>query len=107
MLVDGTPATSVSACSARWHVRPWLEFHWRDWGSDSVVFELRSGQTYQVDALTAAVMACFDEGARSIGELEELIASDLGIATAEVNVAVGDAVTKLLDLRWIEATPAL
>lgn len=88
---------------ARWRKNPRRQFHWLDWGGDSVVFELRSGHTYQFAPMVAAVMACFEEQARSVDELAAAIGSDLGIAADnELRLALVAIVEQLSGLGWIE-----
>jgi PqqD family protein of HPr-rel-A system len=65
---------------ARWAVNPLARFHWRGWGSESVVFEAVSGEMAVLDALEAAVMACFEYGPRDLQTLTEELAADLSMA---------------------------
>lgn len=91
----------------RWRRRPGIELHWRDWGGDSVVFEQRSGHTYQFAPLAAAVMACFEEHDRSLDELTAQIALDLGSAPDnDIRAALEPIVSEFLSLGWIESTDA-
>lgn len=80
---------------------------WRDWGGDSVVFEAYSGHTYQFAPLAAAVMACFEEDARSLDELVAAIAGELGSAPDnELRSAVTAAAEQFRALGWIEPIPS-
>lgn len=54
-LVDGTDPPA-------WRLNPRVRLHWRHLGDAWVLFELLSGQTHQIDNLTAAVLMCFEPG---------------------------------------------
>jgi hypothetical protein len=86
-----------------WRQNPRIELHWRDWGSDSVVLEAISGQTYQFEALAAAAMACFEEQEHSLKQLATALASDLDI---DVDDELRDALLSIIDqfvkLGWLE-----
>lgn len=59
-------------------LHPLLNLHWKQWGGEWVVFEAVSGQTASFDALEAAAIACFEQGALSLPSLVATIAADLG-----------------------------
>lgn len=86
----------------RYRVNPLLDLCWHDWGEDSVVLEARSGQLFHFDALSAAVMACFESGfdteARVLGELR----ADLGRLDEELVETVNSVVTEFCRLGWLE-----
>lgn len=88
---------------AVYRVSPILDLHWRDWGDDSVVLEGTSGQMFQFDALSAALMACFEEGPRSTATVTEQLATDLAIAPdAEFVDTVNAVVEEFRKLGWLE-----
>ena len=41
---------------------PDVTLHWREWDGEYVVFDEASGRTHQLDALTACVLLCVEEG---------------------------------------------
>lgn len=89
--------------ASRWALNPLIEPHWHDWGQDSVVLEARSGQLFQFDALSAAVMACFEDGATELDEVIADLARDLDAAS---DGEFGDTVRALVEefhrLGWLE-----
>ena len=48
---------SLTMVEPVWRLNPLVALDWRDWGGDAVVYEACSGQTHQLDPLTAAVVA--------------------------------------------------
>ena len=90
-----------------WCLNPAAAWRWRDWGGDSVVIELRSGQTLQFDPLSAAVMACIEAGATELADVSALLAPDLGVEDdAVLAESLCTVLERLLKLGWIEAKPA-
>ena len=90
-----------------WRLRRHVSLRWRDWGGDSVVFDLRSGQTYQFAALTAAVLAYLEEGPCTDAALTQSIALDLDCPVdAELQQAVDTSLQRLQGVGWIEPTRA-
>ena len=76
--------------------------HWLDWGGDSVVYEARSGQTYQFAPMAAAVMACLEARPHSEDELAMLIAQDLSVGVDnELRSALKSIVEQFHRLGWI------
>ena len=39
-----------------WQINALVTLHWRDWNGEWVVFDVGSGQTHQMDTLTATVL---------------------------------------------------
>ncbi len=87
-----------------WRLNPLISLHWREWGDDdSVVFEARSGQLFQFDALSAALMACFEEQPRAVDEVTGLLAADLAATVdAEFHDTVAAIVQQFRRLGWLE-----
>ncbi len=84
-------------------VRPGIELHWRDWGGDSVAYEARSGQIFHFDALSAAVMGCFELKATTMTEVCATLAQDLeGVSAQDLGDAVGHIVDNFRRLGWLE-----
>lgn len=103
---DPAVAAAAAAPAARWRKSPERTLHWRDWGGDSVVFEQYSGHTYQFAPLAAAVMACFEEDARSFEELAGVIAAALDTEPDnELRSALTAIVEQFRRLGWIEQVP--
>jgi PqqD family protein of HPr-rel-A system len=86
-----------------WRRNPRRRLFWRDWGGDSVVFEERSGHTYQFAPLAAAVMAGFEEHATTFDALARSIAETLGTTDDnELRAALVPVIEQFRDLGWIE-----
>ena len=86
-----------------WRINPLIDLHWQDWGGDSVALEACSGQLFQFDPLWAALMACFEQGLRSVDEVAAALASDLGLdADGEFRETVLAIVQEFRRLGWLE-----
>lgn len=83
---------------------PLAVLSWRSWGEDYLAFEARSGQLVELDVLAAAAMACLEESQRTVAELTDELARDLGQhADAELVDAVEQIVRQFRRLGWVEA----
>lgn len=102
-------AVTPSPTRTAWRLRRHASLRWRDWGGDSVVFERRSGQTYQFAPLAAAVLASLEESPQRQSTLVHLIAGDLGCPVDEdLLQAVVTSLHRLQAIGWIEpASPPL
>ncbi len=73
---------------AVFRLNPLVQLHWRDFDGDWVLFEALSGQTHQLDAVTAAVLMCFESGASlSRPDLLATLAIDFGITMPATEAA--------------------
>ena len=82
---------------------PLIELHWRDWGDDSVVLEACSGQLFHFDALSAAIMACFEDGPKRLEQVLDALSSDLGTSvSADLRETVASVVEEFRRLGWLE-----
>lgn len=91
------------ATTTAWRPNPLIELHWRDWGEDSVVLEACSGQLFQFDPLSAATMACFEEGPRRFDEVLDALSSDLGVTPdGEFRDTLLAIVEEFRRLGWLE-----
>ena len=45
------------------------QLHWREWNDEFIVFDLATGRTHLLDAMTAGVLLCLENGRKSQGEL--------------------------------------
>lgn len=109
MTSSATPSLSRTAGSPNiraWSLNPVIRLRWRDWGEDSVVFEARSGDTLVFDPLSAAVMACIEDGTSDLDSLAATLAADLGIgADGTFMDALCTVLERLIRLGWIEPAP--
>ncbi len=95
-----------AASGEPWRLNPGAQWHWRDWGAESVVFEVRSGDTLLFDPLSAAVMACIESGASGRDELVTMLRADLDVdAVPEFSQTLETILDRLFRLGWIEPKP--
>lgn len=93
----------METASPVWGLNPVVRLHWRDWGDDSIAFEERSGQLFQMDALAAAAMACLEEQPLTEQQVAQALASDLGQAVDdELRDTVSEIVAYFHRLGWVE-----
>lgn len=97
-LVSAAPAVVPD----RHRLNPLVELHWRDWGEDSVVLEARSGQLFEFDALSAALMGYFESGLTSEAEVLAELQADLGAVDDELVDTVRSLVQEFRRLGWLE-----
>ena len=96
----------MSADDLVWHLNPLLKLHWRDWGGDAVVLESTSGQTHQLDRLTAAVVAAFEESPATSTDLCARLAADLSdVDGAQLQASISPIIDRLALMGWLR--PAL
>lgn len=62
-----------------WQINGLVTLHWRDWNGEWVVFDVGSGQTHQMDTLTATVLMLLETAPASQFELAMLTADALSI----------------------------
>jgi PqqD family protein of HPr-rel-A system len=97
------PESASPALTDRWSINPLIDLHWSDWGDDSVVFDSCSGQMFQFDALSAAIMACFEDGMCCLDEVVAAVAGDLGMPPdPELGETVSAVVEQYRRLGWLE-----
>lgn len=66
-----------------WQLSALVSLHWRCWDDEFVVFDAGSGQTHQLDALTASTLMMLELAASSLDELTTRVADELDIAADE------------------------
>ncbi len=83
-------------------LNPLIDLHWRDWGADSVAMEAMSGEVHRIDPLSAALLACFEAGARTEAQAKAQLLADLGDdGNAAVLGALDAAVCRFRHLGWL------
>jgi hypothetical protein len=92
----------VSSEATRFRVNPLIDLRWDDWGEDSVVLEARSGQLFQFDALSAAVIGLFEAGLELQADVLSELRSDLGTQDAELGATLHVLVQEFRRLGWLE-----
>ena len=53
------------------------QLHWREWNDEFIVFDLATGRTHLLDAMTAGVLLCLENGGKSQGELMSELSESL------------------------------
>ena len=82
--------SSLTAASEQtaYILNPLIQLHWRQLDDDWVVFEVLSGQTHQIDKVTAAVLMSFEAGtALSSVELLVLLAREFNVIVDNASAA--------------------
>lgn len=60
-----------------WHLNPLTSLHWRFWDDEWAVFDVGSGQTHQMDTLTAVVLMTVEVSSVDTSELMSRLVTDL------------------------------
>lgn len=76
-----------------WHLNTLASLHWRRWDDEWVVFDVGSGQTHQMDTLTAVTLMVVDDTPVPLAELGSRVAAELLIPS---NQELFDALNGIL-----------
>ena len=96
---------SQSPCLVVWHLNMLASLHWRCWNDEWVVFDVGSGQTHQMDTLTAVTLMMVESTASTLPELVSRIADELLIPSDnQLSDAVGGILEQLAATGLIEST---
>ena len=99
---------TVTSGQAAYKLNPLIQLHWRQLDDDWVVFEVLSGQTHQIDKVTAAVLMSFEEGtALSSVELLVLLAREFNVIVDNASAAPISSVLDRLAALGLIAPPTL
>jgi PqqD family protein of HPr-rel-A system len=86
-------------------LNPAIGLHWRHWNFEWVVFDVASGNTHQLDELTACALLCLEEAPLHA----ELLVTEVAAATHLTEVAIEPflrgAMDQLTQLGLIENVP--
>ena len=78
--------------------------HWRCWNDEWAVFDVGSGQTHQMDTLTAVTLMMVDTTPVDLHELVDRVADELFIpANPELFNALKDTLDRLVAAQLIES----
>jgi len=77
-----------------WQINALVTLHWRDWNGEWVAFDVGSGQTHQMDTLTATVLMLLETTPASQFELAMLTADALAVPSDH---AFSTALSGILD----------
>lgn len=90
-----------------WRLNSLVAIHWRCWSDEWAVFDVGSGQTHQMDTLTAVTLMVIEAGAIDLPELLALVASELQLTNdSQLSIAVTDVLKSLTDIGVLEASAA-
>lgn len=85
-----------------WHLGELTRLHWRNFGSEWMLFDQGTGQTLLVDALSAAALMALEAGALPRAELERQVANDLDLPSlAELSQVLSDNLQFLSEQRLV------
>lgn len=77
-----------------WQFNALVALHWREWDGEWVAFDVGSGQTHQMDTLTATALMLLEAAAASMAELAIQTAEVLSIPN---DLALSTALSGVLD----------
>ncbi len=72
------------AADQRWGLSDDVALLWKSWDEEVIVFNLASGQTHLLDALSAEVLRELERRPRTLSELATLLAEHYGLEPAEL-----------------------
>lgn len=86
-----------------WRLHRMASLHWRGWDGEWVVFDLGSGQTHQMDTLSAATLMALDAQAVGLPALVSRLADALQVAADQIPATtVGTILQRLQAAELIE-----
>lgn len=86
---------AVSAPAYR--LNPRVQLHWRQFGSDWILFEALSGQMHQMSRVTAAVLMCYETGhVLTESDLHVMLRLDFEVVMPTAQTALPGAVVDQL-----------
>lgn len=77
-----------------WRLNPASSVHYRHWGNDWVVFDVGSGQTHEMDSISAVALMYCENGWIRLPEIAAGVMSDLQLPKA---TCLSDALLRLLN----------
>jgi len=83
-------------------LNPAVGLHWRHWDSDWVVFDVASGNTHQLDELTACALLCLEEGPLHDDALVAEVAAATSLPEEAIRLALQGAVVELIQLGLVD-----
>ncbi|MBX3438069.1 MAG: HPr-rel-A system PqqD family peptide chaperone [Planctomycetaceae bacterium] len=73
------PQTSNDISAGRWIVRSPQDLLWRTWGTDSLLFDPRSGDTHLLDEVARNGLLCLQEEPLHAGQLAQRLSEWLDL----------------------------
>jgi hypothetical protein len=62
-----------------WRLNPLCALHFKNWDHEWVVFDVASGQTHQLDLVSALILTYCEEGWVALRQIMEGISTDLAL----------------------------
>ena len=84
---------------------PGVALHWRHWDHEFVVFDEGSGQTHQLDALTACALLCIEDGVADSDALAARLAEHASLDIESAVWALPSILKQLCGVDLIELPP--
>jgi hypothetical protein len=90
-----------------WRLNPRSCLHYRHWGHEWVVFDVGSGQTHEMDTVSAAALMQFEGGWLSLSDVCRGVQSDLELpAQTDLGATLGPLFGQFCELGLLEHRPA-
>ena len=86
-------------------INPAVGLHWRHWDPDWIVFDEASGNTHQLDELTACALLCLEEGPLHAESLVTEVAAATRLPEEAINPALRGAMDQLTRLGLVDNVP--
>ncbi|WP_114971795.1 HPr-rel-A system PqqD family peptide chaperone [Rhodoferax ferrireducens] len=87
-----------------WHLNALASLHWRCWNDEWAVFDVGSGQTHQMDTLTAVTLMMVEATSLSLSELVSWVAEEMLIpCDQELSHALSGILERLAAAGLIES----
>jgi PqqD family protein of HPr-rel-A system len=77
-----------------WRMNDRTRLHWRQLDDDWMVYDEGSGDTHQLDRISAAALTCLEAEPHDLAGLTEVLASELGLPAGE---ALASKIESLLE----------
>ena len=86
-------------------LNPAVDLHWRHWDPDWVVFDVASGNTHQMDGLTACALLCLEAGPLDAEALVGEIETATSLCEAAIRPALFGVIEQLTRLGMVDTVP--
>lgn len=86
-------------------LNPAVCLHWRRWDSEWIVFDVASGNTHQLDELTACALLCLEEGTLQVEALVAEVAAATSSPEEAIRPALQAAIAQLTRLGLVDTVP--
>jgi PqqD family protein of HPr-rel-A system len=63
-----------------WRLNPRSSLHYRQWDNEWAVFDIGSGQTHEMDTMSAVILMYCESGWIALPQIVAGVATDLGLA---------------------------